>query len=417
MLLATPFTASCPSKCSCTAGSVDCTGAGLTSWPTSLPSNTTLLILSRNRISSIAESDLELYDSLTSLDLSENEIVGFGISSLRSRLEVIDLSWNKLRELNFLPFLPNLRVLNVSFNSVNGVDNATFSLNARLESLSLDNNPIARLEPAMFQHNAMLAYLSLSGLEISEIPAKLLDPLTHLKHVGISDNINLERLHNELFYYLGNLKYLDLGGNGLKSVPRSIRHLHNLVYLDLDGNPLQCDCKLFWFANWHDQKPEKLYLTNGTACSDKKPIIQQLLQLQCSAVQLETSTLFQEVVFGEAAVLTCNFSGNPAPIITWITPDHSVLSWPTAVETNRSEISLLSSGQLQVANVSRSTAGHYTCQASNALSNVTAFMRIQITPKSFRQVQIQSIIVGFGCVFAFCFITLIVQVFRFIMDR
>jgi len=143
-----------------------------------------------------------------------------------------------------------------------------------------------------------------------------------------------------------------------------------------------------------------------------------LLSLQCSAVQLETSSLIQEVTFGGDVILTCNFSGTPVPTITWITPDQTVLRWPIVTESNFSEsVSLLSSAQLQVGNVTRYTAGDYTCHASNALSNVTAFMRIQITPTSFRQIQLRSLMVGGICVLAFCFITFIVQGFRYVMDR
>jgi len=120
--------------------------------------------------------------------------------------------------------------------------------------------------------------------------------------------------------------------------------------------------------------------------------------------------------------LTCNFSGNPAPSVTWITPDKSVLNWASLNKTNSintelNNVTLLSTGQLQVNSLSRQTAGDYACHASNALSNVTAFMRVHIKPTGFRRVQLQSIATGFGCVATFVLITLIVQGFRYIMDR
>lgn len=409
---------SCPSTCLCTENRSDCTGAGLTSWPTTLPKTTTTLDLSGNQITRISTDQLQLYENLKTLVLNGNAIRTVEATKLNANLEKMDVSNNQLTELNFLSFFPNLRQVNASSNSLLNIDESTLAKNVKLEWLSLSDNPLAELQPSMFEKNFKLEYLSLSGLQLTHIPAKLLNPLTHLKHVELRNNINLKNLRDDLFHYQGNLRYLDLANNSLRSIPRSLRNLNALLYLNLDDNPFECDCQMFWFANWLDKKPAKLNLTNGTVCANGQSAVEQLLLLHCSAVQLETSSLIQEVVYGEDVVLTCNFSGNPVPTITWITPDQTVLRWPAVTESNSTQsVSLLSSAQLQVGNVTRNTAGDYTCHASNALSNVTAFMRVQITPTSFRQIQLRSLMVGGLCVFAFCFITLIVQGFRYVMDR
>jgi len=140
--------------------------------------------------------------------------------------------------------------------------------------------------------------------------------------------------------------------------------------------------------------------------------------MHCSAVRLETSTLFQEGLMGQPIVLTCNFSGNPSPSVTWVTPNRTTLRYdPNNAEMMNGTVRLLSPGQLEVGRLDRETAGGYSCHASNALSNVTAFMKVQIEPRGFRRVQIQSIIAGFGAVAGFVIITLIVQGFRYLMDR
>jgi len=412
--------ASCPSTCSCSEEKSNCTAGGLTSWPTTLPLTTTTLILSGNQISQVSAQDLQLYENLHTLLLDGNSLRSVDAAKTHPNLEKMDVSGNRLSELNFLSSLPNLRQLEASSNLVSVIDNATLAKNVKLEWLSLNDNPLADLPPSAFDNNFKLEFLMLSGLQVTSIPAKLLDPLTHLTHVEIRNNINLESLRDDLFYYQGNLKYLRLSNNSLRSIPRSLRNLKAMVSLDLDDNPFECDCQMFWFANWMEKKPAKLKLSNGTVCADRRPTVEQLLSLQCSAVQLETSSLIQEVVYGQDVILTCNFSGTPLPTITWITPDQTVLRWPSVTESNdtlRHSVSLLSAAQLQVGNVTRFTAGDYACHASNALSNVTAFMRIQITPTSFRQIQLRSLIVGGLCVFAFCFITLIVQGFRYVMDR
>ncbi len=67
--------------------------------------------------------------------------------------------------------------------------------------------------------------------------------------------------------------------------------------------------------------------------------------------------------------------------------------------------------------LTRQTAGAYACHASNPLSNVTAFLRVRVTPTGFRRVQWQSLAAGFGCVLAFALVTCLVHGFRYLMDR
>lgn len=412
-------TSSCPLACQCTAGKVDCTLAGLSEWPENLPANTTTLILARNHLTSLPAPGLARYPSLKTLVLSHNKIERVDGQVTHGELENLDISHNLLSgqlDAILLSGLPKLRHLNVAFNRLEWLGNDTFTHSAKLQWLSVNGNPVRSIDSGLFRRSEFLGYLSLSGLEIEVIPLKLLDPLVRLQQLEIRDNARLTFLGDDVFRLLGNsLRHLNLANNSLTSLPRSLRQLDALRTLNLDGNPFVCDCHLFWFANWLEKRPA-VTPSSGMYCSGR-PLIDSLWRLHCSAVRLETSTLFQRGDYGQPMVLTCNFSGNPAPSVTWVTPDRTALRYDATQNASSSSVRLLSSGQLEVGHLDRNTAGDYACHASNALSNVTAFMRVNIEPKGFRKVQIQSILAGFGCVAGFVLITLIVQGFRYIMDR
>ncbi|XP_057375055.1 amphoterin-induced protein 3-like [Daphnia carinata] len=409
----------CPLPCHCENGEVDCTQAGLKVWPTNLPANTTTLILSRNQLKRIPVDGFYLYPRLKVLDVSNNQVEHIDGNLQLDHLEKLDLSHNAIRNLVFLHGLPKLRHLDASYNQLNELENNTFIRSTRLHWLRIDSNPIKTLPASLFRRNEMIGYLSLSNLEVESLPPRLLDPMTRLQQLEVRDNYRLDTLRDEIFHYLGNsLRHLNLANNSLSSLPRSLRQLDALRTLNLDGNPFQCDCQLFWFANWLEKR-SAIVPSNGMFCLDSGlPLVESLWKMHCSAVRLETSTLFQEGLYGQPVVLTCNFSGNPQPSVTWVTPDRTVLRWPSKTPAEEEEsVALLSPSQLQINTLSRHTAGDYACHASNALSNVTAFMRIHITPKGFRRVQIHSIIAGFTCVGVFVFVALLVQGFRYLMDR
>lgn len=419
LLLNITSTLGCPQPCQCDSGKVDCTQAGLKTWPINLPANITTLVLSRNQLKWIPASVSYLYPQLKILDVSHNQIGQVDDNIQLDHLEKLDLSHNAITNLRFLQGLPKLQHFDASFNRLVELENSTFIRSAKLYWLSIDGNPIQTLPSGLFRRNEMVGYLSLSNLDIEILPAKLLDPLTRLQQLEVRDNPRLDSLRDEVFHYLGNsLRHLSLANNSLTSLPRSLRQLDALRSLNLDGNSFHCDCQLFWFANWLEKRPN-INPSTGMFCSESQlPLVETLWKMHCSAVRLETSTLFQEAILGQPVVLTCNFSGNPQPNVTWVTPDRTVYRWPYLMPSSAADnVTLLSSGQLQVNSLSRQTAGDYACHASNALSNVTAFMRIQITPKGFRRVQIHSIIAGFTCVGAFVLVTLLVQGIRYLMDR
>lgn len=130
-----------------------------------------------NRIANI-DGILDL-DSLLDLRLSGNVLtaVDFEGADL-GRLEVLDLSKNRLGEVRNIGCLPRLKELDVSSNVLQGFDTDFQGKDVALEQLRLSHN---ELQVIGLKHMPMLRYLELDGNKINDIP-------------GLSTAYNLEVL-------------------------------------------------------------------------------------------------------------------------------------------------------------------------------------------------------------------------------
>ncbi|XP_062341982.1 tsukushi-like [Osmerus eperlanus] len=257
---------------------VDCSGVGAGPVPIPIPLDTSSLDLSSSAISTITASMLSGpgYTTLASLDLSNNLISslnGSTFSRLRY-LETLDLSHNALEELghgcfsglpladvdlssnrlrqvwldiftnkghggpiridlsnNFLTSVtrdpvknpPNIQRLCLARNRLNAVPRLQ---GLPLRSLSLDTNPIPRLESDSFTGLRDLTHLSLSGLfELKTIQPHSFKDLCGLQVLDLSHNSHLGPLSEEVFGGLVALQELNLSNSGVVSLPSNILHL------------------------------------------------------------------------------------------------------------------------------------------------------------------------------------------------
>lgn len=238
------------------------------------------------------------------------------------------MSHNALTHLDFLSKLPKLVRADLSHNQVRQLESNTFHRSARLHWLNLSANPMAAPPPANLfaRHGAALGYLSLSEwAELETLPPKLLDPLPRLQQLEMRANFKLKSLPDDFFRFANGLRHLDLSNNTrLDRLPRSMTQLDALRSLNLDWTPLMCDCRSFWLAHWLETRSaySKWMTSPNMICAGNSnlPLLETLWRLNCSAVRLErASPLYQAGDYGKAVTLTCNFTGNPPPNVTWVT--------------------------------------------------------------------------------------------------
>ncbi|NXF37159.1 LRTM2 protein, partial [Nyctibius bracteatus] len=160
----------CPSSCKCNSGNleVDCSGLGLSSIPSDIPTNTRTFLFLNNKLSILPEAVFSNLSALQRLDLSNN----------------------------FLDQLPQ----NI------------FSDLGNLTELQLRNNSIRALDKDLLQHMALLRQLDLSINGLAQIPSGIFDDLPALRSLSLRSN-RLQSLDRVTFEPLTSLQQLQVGDN------------------------------------------------------------------------------------------------------------------------------------------------------------------------------------------------------------
>lgn len=175
------------------------------------------------------------------------------------KLEMLDLSQNKLTELPDKVFEPltSLRNLDLSSNQISYISQECFQGLALLERLYLYSNHIKSIHPAAFDGLEHLLELKLQGNQLTSLPALSMPRLllldlrfNVLPNLGPSDlqmpnleslklgGVGLTSLNKELIGNLKNLHELDISGNQLENFPPVLKETPGLIHLSLAGNPM-----------------------------------------------------------------------------------------------------------------------------------------------------------------------------------
>ncbi|XP_066581657.1 protein artichoke [Prorops nasuta] len=267
------------------------------------------LSLKSNQISKISEYAFAgLEDILSDLDLTENKLKLFPMTSLRrlESLKSLRLAWNEISEIfddgysqlksllildlsnnNFVtltedcfrPF-PVLRTLSLYYNSIEVIHKDAFLSLKNFESIDLSHNKIVVLDIATFKANEKLRIIELSHNHIHYING-VFARLPELTELYLSENNILEipsnaflgsvnltviylqqnairRIDAKGLVSLTQLTELHLSNNYIEKMPREfLKHCENLSSLSLDGNKLR-ELQLGTFHNLNQLRELRL---------------------------------------------------------------------------------------------------------------------------------------------------------------
>ncbi|EZA49909.1 hypothetical protein DMN91_011598 [Ooceraea biroi] len=427
--------------------------------------------LAANQLTSIPYQLFAPARELVRLDLSGNRLISLPNHSFQpnNQLQELQLAGNRLTKLPSRLFssLSRLRVLNLSDNKIDTLPRGLFIDLVTLEHLDLASNPIARLADTAFQGPVGLRWLNLSRLPITSLPANIWRPVGRLRTLLLSKT-NLEGLHNgdlaglaeletleimksplrEIGHLTLNetpsLRKLDLRFNDLAFLPANVAHLPLLNELLLDGNSWACDCRMFWFVKWVESRTHlRAAFRTGLNCdtidnSTANATLQTLRYLKCSEPSLVRATETQQYLLQNSVLLECEFNGNPAPSLTWVTPNGLVFHWmpdpdfPDAfvdhphvhswMDTRKPIVDdvgmrVLENGSLYIPTLLRQHVGKYKCTAVNPIANETVYVTLQLDPITLHNIKLFSILVGAICAVAFLLLTLLLQLLRYLFMK
>lgn len=264
-----------------------------------------VLDLSRNKIHTVVQSAFGGLRSLKYLNLAGNNIKHFdedgfyGLNQLKSLnlssnglsklpdklfyhfigLQELSLSDNPLIYLDPIHFntMINLRWLDISYISLYSLDAKTFHITTKLEFLDLSGNefydvPIDALRSAKRLKHLRLnenpisslgrrSFVKLDSIEVlelnymdklKEVTDETFSDMTSLRVLEIRHNRQLRHISPAAFSGLFNessrpvLEELDLQGNQLHSLQKSMVPCARLRKFNIQQNPWVCDCTFVW---------------------------------------------------------------------------------------------------------------------------------------------------------------------------
>ncbi|XP_068588207.1 leucine-rich repeat neuronal protein 1 isoform X2 [Cebidichthys violaceus] len=244
----------CPLQCVCEtrpwytpqsvyhqARTVDCNELHLHRVPANVSSDTQVLLLQSNNISSI-NTELQSLTNLTELDLSQNhftQVSSMGLSSL-NRLVTLYLEENHIQDLEdfSLRNLSSLEELYINHNHISSIEPKAFAGLTNLLRLHLNSNRLVAIDSRWFESLPSLEILMIGENPILGLEEKNFLPLSRL-HSLVLAGMGLASVPSAAFLGLDYLESLSFYDNRLRSVPRdALSLLPNLKFLDLNRNPI-----------------------------------------------------------------------------------------------------------------------------------------------------------------------------------
>lgn len=213
------------------------------------------LILSRNNIKNISESDLVNLTQLHTLDLSNNKIQHISNHSLANMtmLTTLILSNNTIKTISENTFIGafSLIALDLSNNQISNISENVFVDSNQLIHLNLSFNALTVIETPIFEHLKSLDTLDLAQNNLSHIEFGIFSNIQSLRHLNISGNHFIKIDVSHLLPL--SIWKLNLSNSEINEIDGSLRYVFpGLDKLDLRNNNFNCSHLKSILSNFDD---------------------------------------------------------------------------------------------------------------------------------------------------------------------
>lgn len=308
------------------------------------------------------------------------------------------------RDLTEVPnhFPPNVTSVSLAVNKIALIPLGRFDGVAQATSLWMAHNEIACVEQGSLAPLVRLRNLDISYNRVVDFPWEDLENLTSLQLLKMNHN-EMTHLPGDAFANLKDLKSLRLNNNRLATIAEgTFDGLASLSHIYVYNNPFACTCSLTWLRGWILSNtvtlPEKELITCATPERLKGKVIEELPESKCTSpkVTIRTEPNFQNTSFykDSTLVLTCEYEGNPKPLVLWRVHSKSLtqeLALPlteldsAGANTDplllRHPVQVFTNGTLLVPKLRRDHGGNYSCSATNEFGRDDDWVSVKVVTR------------------------------------
>ncbi|KAL4659387.1 leucine-rich repeats and immunoglobulin-like domains protein 3 [Arapaima gigas] len=232
--------AACPPGCTCAADLLDCSALRWRRIRGDVPAWVARLDLSQNKLQSIDRTAFAKLRHLNELKLNNNELDSVpDLGPCSSNITMLHLANNRISKVlpEQLQLFQSLEMLDLSNNNIIELKATSFPA-LPLKFLFMNSNRISSLEPGCFSNlSTTLQVLKLNRNRLSSVPPKIFQ-LPNLQHLELNRN-RVKRVEGLAFHGLHSLKSLKMQRNGInKLMDGAFWGLSNMEILQLEHNNL-----------------------------------------------------------------------------------------------------------------------------------------------------------------------------------
>lgn len=302
-------------------------------------------------------------------------------------------------------FPPNVTTVSLTVNKISFIPLGIFDNITQVTSLWMAHNEIVLIEQGSLLPLIHLRNFDISHNRIVNFPWEDLQNLTSLQLLKMNHN-ELTNLPTEAFSNLKDLRSIRLNDNKFATLSEgTFDGLLSLSHLQIHNNPFACTCSLDWLRDWISKASVSVSDQNLIACASPKElkgeVIANLTESKCSSPNvtirtepdIRTKTLYED----SKLVLTCEFKGNPKPLVMWsihsksgrkkelalsFTEDDSAESTEDSSMSYNS-VQVFNNGTLLISNLRKEDGGTYSCSATNQFGRADDSVSVELvsTPK------------------------------------
>lgn len=294
-------------------------------------------------------------------------------------------------------FPTNVSTVSLSSNQISLIPAGSFDNVSQVMSLWMAYNEIVSIEQGSLVQLVHLRNLDISHNKIVDFPWEDLQQLPALQLLKMNHN-KMSNLPRDALSSLKDLRSLRLNNNQLVTLAEgTFDNLMSLSHLQIYNNPFECTCFLGWLRDWILTTtitiPEQSLISCATPEELKGELIVKLPESKCSSpnVTIQTEPNINTTSFYEdiALILTCEFKGNPKPVVMWNIQSRSqkqevvlLLSEEASSESNKeNSLRFFNNGTLVISNLRQEDTGNYSCSATNTFGGSEDSVFVKVIPR------------------------------------